>query len=211
MINAFTNARTGETAATGAGLSEASSERTAADGAAAGGLSADEIKQLSNASTSKSNKSGSSGRRRSGGRKAGGRSSGSSSMTVGAPTATVNIPWYRNADVRELRRGLQPLAADERLCQWGGERVSLSGEEMGAYSGLYETPYMDMYMRERQQEWDGKDSAGRETMLREMDERRGRGVSAFEGGGVISRVEMAIARRGMRRANILHEKTKNPE
>ncbi|MFR2457823.1 MAG: hypothetical protein ACLTAO_01475 [Christensenellales bacterium] len=65
MINAFTNARTGETAARGAGLSEASSDGTATDGAAAGGLSADEIKQLSNASTSKSGKSGSRGRRRS--------------------------------------------------------------------------------------------------------------------------------------------------
>lgn len=36
MINAFTNARTGETAATGAGLSEASSDRTAADGRSGG-------------------------------------------------------------------------------------------------------------------------------------------------------------------------------
>ena len=54
--------------------------------------------------------------------------------------------------------------------EWGGERVSLSGEEMGAYSGLYDA-YMDMYMRERQQEWDGSDRAGRENMLREMDER----------------------------------------
>ncbi len=169
MINAFTNARTGETAATGAGLSEASSDRTAADGAAAGGLSADEIKQLSNASTSKSNKSGSSGRRRSGGRKAGGRSSGSSSMTVGAPTATVNIPWYKTRMYESFGAGYNPFPLTKSF-EWGGERVSLSGEEMGAYSGLYDA-YMDMYMRERQQEWDGKDSAGRETMLREMDER----------------------------------------
>lgn len=164
MINAFTNARTGEKAATGAGLSEASSDGTAAGGAAAGGLSADEIKQLSNVSTSKSNKSGSSGRRRSGGRKAGG-----SSMTVGAPTATVNIPWYKTRMYESFGAGYNPFPLTNSF-EWGGERVSLSGEEMGAYSGLYDA-YMDMYMRERQQEWDGKDSAGRETMLREMDER----------------------------------------
>ncbi len=164
MINAFTNARTGETAATGAGLNEASSDGTAAGGAAAGGLSADEIKQLSNASTSKSNKSGSSGRRRSGGRKAGG-----SSMTVGAPTATVNIPWYKTRMYESFGAGYNPFPLTNSF-EWGGERVSLSGEEMGAYSGLYDA-YMDMYMRERQQEWDGSDSAGRETMLREMDER----------------------------------------
>ena len=169
MINAFTNARTGETAATGAGLSEASSDGTAADGAAAGGLSADEIEQMSNASTSKSGKGGSSGRRRSGGRKAGGRSSGGSSMTVGAPTATVNIPWYKTRMYESFGAGYNPFPLTNSF-EWGGERVSLSGEEMGAYSGLYDA-YMDMYMRERQQEWDGSDSAGRETMLREMDER----------------------------------------
>ena len=169
MINAFTNARTGETAARGAGLSEASSDGTATDGAAAGGLSADEIEQMSNTSTSKSGKGGSSGRRRSGGRKAGGRSSGGSSMTVGAPTATVNIPWYKTRMYESFGAGYNPFPLTNSF-EWGGERVSLSGEEMGAYSGLYDA-YMDMYMRERQQEWDGSDSAGRETMLREMDER----------------------------------------
>ena len=115
MINAFTNARTGETAARGAGLSEASSDGTATDGAAAGGLSADEIEQLSNASTSKSNKSGSSGRRRSGGRKAGGQKLGRQQHDGGRAHGHGEYTVVQNADVRELRRGLQPLPADEQL------------------------------------------------------------------------------------------------
>ena len=90
-------------------------------------------------------------------------------MTVGAPTATVNIPWYKTRMYESFGAGYNPFPLTKSF-EWGGERVSLSGEEMGAYSGLYDA-YMDMYMRERQQEWDGKDSAGRETMLREMDER----------------------------------------
>ncbi|MFR2457824.1 MAG: hypothetical protein ACLTAO_01480 [Christensenellales bacterium] len=90
-------------------------------------------------------------------------------MTVGAPTATVNIPWYKTRMYESFGAGYNPFPLTNSF-EWGGERVSLSGEEMGAYSGLYDA-YMDMYMRERQQEWDGSDSAGRETMLREMDER----------------------------------------
>lgn len=90
-------------------------------------------------------------------------------MTVGAPAATVNIPWYRTRMYASFGENYNPFPLTNAF-KWRGQDVKLSDGEMETYSGLYDA-YMDMYMRERQQEWDGKDKTGREEMLREMDER----------------------------------------
>ena len=163
----FTNARTGETAATGAGLSRGFLGRDGGGWTERGSDRADEQYSY----TSKSGKSGSSGRRRSGGRKAGGggffgrqQHDGGRAHGHGEYTVRTKARMYES-----FGAGYNPFPLTNSF-EWGGERVSLSGEEMGASSGLSDA-YMDMYMRERQQEWDGSDSAGRETMLREMDER----------------------------------------
>jgi hypothetical protein len=122
-----------------------------------------------------------SGRKSSGGRggRSGGRMGGSrghgSGMTVGIPGATVTIPWHRTrlgeafgAGYDPVKSGLiSPLSNSFTL---GGANYTLSDEQMTQYTGVYDA-YMDMYLRERQADWDAADAAGREQIYREVDER----------------------------------------
>ena len=117
-------------------------------------------------------KSGGGSGRRGGSRRGSGGSSGggaSISLTVGTPEATVTIPWHRTRLYESFGEGYNPFPLTGSF-EWGGRAYNLEGEEMTQYTGLYDA-YMDIYLRERQAEWDSADNARREEIYREIDER----------------------------------------
>lgn len=90
-------------------------------------------------------------------------------MTVGMPEATVTIPWHRTRLYESFGEGYNPFPLSGQF-EWGGQAYNLEGEELKQYTGLYDA-YMDIYMRERQDEWDAADNERRKEIYRELDER----------------------------------------